>query len=59
MITLPILTTSLIHFSFKGWENVLFELVSERVKNASRSSIALTTDSPRERTLKSVSPVSE
>ena len=30
MITLPILTTSLIHFSWKGWENVLFELGSER-----------------------------
>ena len=31
MIMLPILTTSLIHFSSKGWENVLFELGSERV----------------------------
>ena len=28
---LPILATSLIHFSLKGWENVLFELESERV----------------------------
>ena len=28
---LPILTTSHIHFSFKGWGNVLFELGSERV----------------------------
>ena len=28
---LPILTTSLIHFSWKGWENVLFELGSEKV----------------------------
>ena len=32
MIILLILTTSLIHFSLKGWENVLFELGSERVK---------------------------
>ena len=30
-LLLPILTTSLIHFSLKGWENVLFELGSERV----------------------------
>ena len=30
MIILPTLTTSLIHFSLKGWENVLFELRSER-----------------------------
>ena len=29
MIMLPILTTSLIHFSTKGWENVLFELGSK------------------------------
>ena len=29
IIMLPILTTSLIHFSLKGWENVLFELRSE------------------------------
>ena len=28
MIILPILTTSLIHFSLQGWENVLFELES-------------------------------
>ena len=32
MITLPILATSLIHFLLKCWENVLFELRSERVK---------------------------
>ena len=33
MIIVPILTTSHIHiFSFKGWENVLFELGSEGVK---------------------------
>ena len=32
MIILVILTTSLRHFSVKGWENVLFELGSERVK---------------------------
>ena len=31
MIILPIITTSVIHFSVKGWENVLFELGSERV----------------------------
>ena len=29
MIILPILTTSLIHFSLKSWENVLFELGRE------------------------------
>ena len=34
MILVPVLTTSLIHFSWKGWENVLFELGSERVKRA-------------------------
>ena len=28
-IIVPILTTSLIHFSLKGWENVLFELRCE------------------------------
>ena len=32
MIILPILTILLINFSLKGWENVLFELGSERVK---------------------------
>ena len=32
MILVPVLTTSLIHFSWKGWENVLFELGIERVK---------------------------
>ena len=32
MIILPILTTSRMHFCSKGWENVLFELRSERVK---------------------------
>ena len=31
MITLPILANLLIHFSSKGWENVLFQLGSERV----------------------------
>ena len=31
MITLPILTTSLMHFSLIGWKNVPFELGSERV----------------------------
>ena len=31
IIRLPILTTSLIHFLLKGWENVLFKLRSERV----------------------------
>ena len=31
MILLPTLATSLIHFSSKSWENVLFELGSERV----------------------------
>ena len=28
----PILTSLLIHFSLKGWENILFELGSERDK---------------------------
>ena len=28
MMTLPILTTWLIHFSLEGWENVLFELLT-------------------------------
>ena len=32
MIFLPILTTSLIHSSLKGWENELFELGSGRAK---------------------------
>ena len=32
MIILPILSTSLRHFSSKGWENVLLELRSERVR---------------------------
>ena len=32
MIILPILTTSLIHFYLKGWENVLFELVTPSVQ---------------------------
>ena len=31
MIILPTLTASLIHFSLKGWENVLFDLWGERV----------------------------
>ena len=31
MILVPVLTTSLIHFSWKGWENVLFELGIDRV----------------------------
>ena len=31
MITLPILTTSSIHYFLKGWGKVLFELGSERV----------------------------
>ena len=32
MITIPILATSLVHFLFRCWEKVLFELRSERVK---------------------------
>ena len=32
MIILLILIASLIHFSLEGWETVLFELESERVK---------------------------
>ena len=31
LVFLPILTTSPLHFFLKGWENVLFELGSERV----------------------------
>ena len=34
IILLPIPTTALIHFSLKGWENVLFEVGSERAKIA-------------------------
>ena len=40
MILVPVLTTLLIHFSGKGWENVLFELGIERVKGNSRISCA-------------------
>ena len=36
MIIVPIPTTSLIHFLFVGWENVLFELGSEGVKVTGR-----------------------
>ena len=32
MIILTTLTAPLIHFCLKGWENVIFELGSERVK---------------------------
>ena len=32
IIILPILANSFLHFLFKGWENVLFELRSEKVK---------------------------
>ena len=38
----PILTTSLIHFSLKGWENALFERGSERVKLVPKNSRAVT-----------------
>ena len=38
IIILPILTTPLIHFSLKGWGNVLFELGSERVISFCQSS---------------------
>ena len=41
MIILPILTISLIHLSLKGWENVLFELGSERVNRIGSSSTSL------------------
>ena len=34
MIILPILATSFMHFSLKGWENVLFELGSESDKHS-------------------------
>ena len=30
-ILIPIIATSIIHFSLEGWENALFELGSERV----------------------------
>ena len=46
MILVPVLTTSLIHFSWKGWENVLFELGIERVKER-RPAVALTLSIPR------------
>ena len=49
MILLPILTTSLIHFSLKGWENVPFELGNERVKRSAPSSFCRVT-APRLRT---------
>ena len=39
MILVPVLTTSLIQFSWKGWENVLFELGIERVKLGSRPTV--------------------
>ena len=45
MIILPIHTTSLIHFSLKGWENVLFELESERLEGLSWS-LALMSGQP-------------
>ena len=32
MIVLPIVTTSLINLSLKGWDNVLFDLGRKRVK---------------------------
>ena len=41
MIILPILTTPLIYFSLKGWENVLFELGSERVNIFKRQWLGL------------------
>ena len=34
---LHILATPLTHFSLKGWENVLFELRSERVNQSFKS----------------------
>ena len=33
---ITILTTSRIHISLKGWENVLFELESERVESLAK-----------------------
>ena len=35
IILLPILTTSLIHFSLKGWKNVFFDLGSEEINRLS------------------------
>ena len=40
MIILPILTTSLTHFSLKGWENVLFELNISCVSTAAAKNAA-------------------
>ena len=37
IILQPILTTSLIHFSLEGWENVPFELGSEKVSSTSET----------------------
>ena len=34
IIILPILTSTLIHFSLKGWENVLFELGSSAIQTS-------------------------
>ena len=39
IITLPILTTSLIHFSSKGLKNILFKLGSEKVKRMWRLAV--------------------
>ena len=36
-LSLPILTTSLVHFSLNGWENVLFELSRSTVKRLTLS----------------------
>ena len=54
MIILQILTTLLMHSSLKGWENVLFELGSKRVKTESFS--WATPPSPPQWALQSNSP---
>ena len=46
MILVPVLTTSLIHFSWKGWENVLFELGIERLKSCCRDTTEIRFWSP-------------
>ena len=47
MIILTILTTSLTHFSLKGWENVLFEIGSEGLILISREPRSGPKDWPR------------
>ena len=68
LIISPILTTSFIHFLFKGWEDVLFHLESERVhpwkrtqirpqsQHLSRSQVSLSEILQKKETGKTVTP---